>query len=69
MSRCTRCGAPFSCGMVEGGEAPCWCTRLPKLPAEKLPTNTVGAPAACFCPDCLATITGSYASPDGNTPT
>lgn len=49
MSICERCGAAFSCAMVDGAnDVPCWCTELP--PAVALPD----APGAgCWCPACL----------------
>ncbi|MES2535321.1 MAG: cysteine-rich CWC family protein [Pseudomonadota bacterium] len=55
MSVCSRCGAVFSCGMVDGvASDPCWCTALPALPAAALaesPNSPEGF--SCFCPDCL----------------
>ncbi|HYD81168.1 MAG TPA: cysteine-rich CWC family protein [Paucimonas sp.] len=56
MSVCPRCGAGFSCGMVDGkSDAPCWCTQFPPLP---LPEP--GAPhATCYCPACLESLTAS----------
>jgi hypothetical protein len=41
MSVCKRCGATFNCGMADGvSTEPCWCTRLPALPATALPLAT-----------------------------
>jgi hypothetical protein len=61
MSICSRCGAGFACGMVEGSIEPCWCTRLP--PALPLPPSALKRPtdpaagdmagAGCWCPACL----------------
>jgi hypothetical protein len=54
MSICTRCGAVFSCGMVEGAAGPCWCMELPALAAGALPLfKNEAAGNSCFCPDCL----------------
>ena len=37
MSACVACGAEFQCGMVDTDTPePCWCTRLPPLPAEQI---------------------------------
>lgn len=47
MSKCTRCGAEFGCAMVDGSDAPCWCTQLPLVVA------VPAAQAGCWCPDCL----------------
>ncbi|MCS0582946.1 cysteine-rich CWC family protein [Massilia pinisoli] len=50
MSTCARCGATFSCTMVDGNDgAPCWCTRLPSVVALPL----AGEAARCWCPACL----------------
>ncbi|WP_036171481.1 cysteine-rich CWC family protein [Massilia sp. 9096] len=63
MSTCSRCGAGFACGMVDGSSGPCWCTRLP--PAVPLPESSqasagaseqanIDTPGAgCWCPACL----------------
>jgi hypothetical protein len=56
MSTCTRCGATFSCAMVDTAPAaatsapvqPCWCTLLPAAVA------VPSAPVGCWCPACLA---------------
>ena len=53
MSVCARCGATFSCAMVDpapGADpaAPCWCTYLPaSLPVPSAPGSS------CWCADCL----------------
>jgi len=52
MSTCSRCGAEFSCAMVDADLAaaaqPCWCTYLPaSLPVPSAPG------ASCWCPACL----------------
>jgi hypothetical protein len=56
MSLCTRCGASFSCAMVDntndstgstGGA--CWCTTLPAAVA--VPAEATG----CWCRTCLET--------------
>jgi len=59
MSICSRCGAGFACGMVEGSIEPCWCTRL--APAVPLPGSTAAPDqaaadtpgAGCWCSACL----------------
>jgi hypothetical protein len=54
MSVCRRCAAVFDCCMVEGAAEPCWCTRLPVLPAEALVTvDQDGQGGSCYCPVCL----------------
>jgi hypothetical protein len=53
MSACSRCGAPFTCAMADGGAAPCWCTALPPALPLPLPLTTDGEAAACWCPACL----------------
>jgi hypothetical protein len=51
MSICTECGAAFSCGMADAGaDQPCWCSSMPKLPAEALAASDA---ATCRCPACL----------------
>ncbi|WP_075111723.1 cysteine-rich CWC family protein [Noviherbaspirillum massiliense] len=71
MSTCSRCGAGFECGMVDGKSAePCWCSRLPPLPAGSLPLNgDKKMDARCFCPDCLRALmeSSSDAPPDSST--
>ena len=52
MSLCSRCGAPFSCALVDGADPvsapPCWCTLLPAV------VPVPGAPgSACWCAACL----------------
>jgi hypothetical protein len=44
--RCSRCAAPFQCGMDDAGG--CWCALLPKLPAPVL-----DATQGCLCEACL----------------
>jgi hypothetical protein len=44
--RCSRCAAPFHCGMDDAGA--CWCTELPNLPAAVL-----DAAQGCLCEACL----------------
>ncbi|WP_081905555.1 cysteine-rich CWC family protein [Janthinobacterium agaricidamnosum] len=56
MSLCSRCGAPFSCGVVEPADvaspAECWCMALPRLAAPPAAsTATLGG--ACWCAACL----------------
>ncbi|MEZ5728811.1 MAG: cysteine-rich CWC family protein [Burkholderiaceae bacterium] len=49
--RCARCGARFECGR---DLAACWCTSLPALRADELPSGQDGRPISdCICPDCL----------------
>jgi hypothetical protein len=50
MSTCTRCGAAFGCAMADGGDGPCWCTRLPPV----VPLPGKDTQAGCWCPACLA---------------
>jgi hypothetical protein len=55
MSTCQRCGAEFSCGMVDDKrDAPCWCTQFPPLP---LPARDNSPSATCYCPACLEALT------------
>jgi hypothetical protein len=49
-SRCSRCGAPFHCGIDDSDG--CWCARLPALPAGALDDGH-----GCLCPDCMAAAT------------
>lgn len=54
MSQCSKCGATFSCGMVDDkSAAPCWCTRFPPLPMPSASTA-----AFCYCPQCLEQAAG-----------
>jgi hypothetical protein len=58
MSECTRCGADFSCGMVDGAQknenGECWCAELPSINPEVLASlRNANAVASCFCPACL----------------
>lgn len=53
MSNCNQCGKPFACAMADPGTgAPCWCTRMPTLPAEYLGRDGPN----CYCADCLARL-------------
>jgi hypothetical protein len=45
-TRCTRCGAPFHCGLDDPGG--CWCAGLPPLPPEAYVDG-----AGCLCERCL----------------
>jgi len=68
MSTCGRCGAVFGCAMADPDAAePCWCTRMPPLPASAYRLSDGGgasAAAGCFCPDCLrALLVSSRAEP------
>jgi uncharacterized protein (TIGR00290 family) len=49
--RCARCGAPFECGM-QAGRVECWCAQLP-------PIAPPDAAAGCYCPRCLAEVSGA----------
>ena len=49
-ARCSRCSAPFHCGISDPGG--CWCARLPVLPLGALEDGR-----GCLCPDCLAAAT------------
>ena len=63
MSVCPRCGASFSCGMVDDPAAqPCWCTRLPVLSPSALDDATANGAATCFCPACLRALTAAAAT-------
>jgi hypothetical protein len=68
MSTCTRCGAPFSCGMADGAGESCWCMRLP--PVVPVPgAQPSAAPAGCWCPACLEQhIAQSDPAPSATTP-
>jgi hypothetical protein len=50
-SRCTRCGAPFHCGLDDPGG--CWCAKLPPLPRE-----AYAGDATCLCEGCLRQAIG-----------
>jgi hypothetical protein len=51
-SRCSRCGAPFRCGM-EGGDNECWCAGLPPLMPLPAASDAGSSEAGCLCPACL----------------
>lgn len=54
MSVCKRCGAAFSCAMVDGNDgSPCWCTAMP--PAVPVPAVSADpvTDLTCWCPACL----------------
>jgi len=51
---CARCGALFECGM-QAGLAECWCAKLP-------PIAPPDATASCYCPRCLAEVSGDQPS-------
>lgn len=54
MSVCKRCGAAFSCAMVDGSDgAPCWCTAMPPAVAVPAPATGAATDVTCWCPDCL----------------
>ncbi|MEV4780357.1 cysteine-rich CWC family protein [Burkholderia sp. LMU1-1-1.1] len=64
MSTCSRCGAEFSCAMVDADPAaaaqPCWCTYLPaSLPVPSAPG------ASCWCPACLKQHIADHSRADG----
>ena len=66
MSACVACGAEFQCGMVDAGAPePCWCTRLPSLPAEQLTAAAASGKAGCYCPDCLSALVARTATGTG----
>ncbi|AKU23195.1 cysteine-rich CWC family protein [Massilia sp. NR 4-1] len=52
MSICTRCGASFSCAMVDAGPdgklptEPCWCTYFPPAVPVPVPVTVPELPAA-----------------------
>lgn len=56
MSLCVRCGASFSCAMVDGedNDQPCWCTAMP--PVLPVPSGATGTNAGCYCPACLRLV-------------
>jgi len=56
--RCSRCGAPFTCGM-QAGLPECWCARLPPL------ARAPDAAAGCYCPACLASLLAAAPPTDG----
>jgi hypothetical protein len=64
MSICTRCGAPFSCGMADGAGDACWCMRLPALVPVPVAPATAANAAGCWCPACLARHIGEIAPPN-----
>jgi len=47
---CSRCGAPFHCGIGDPGG--CWCSQLPPLP------RTAYGDGDCLCERCLREQTG-----------
>ncbi|RJG04880.1 hypothetical protein D3870_01540 [Noviherbaspirillum cavernae] len=59
MSSCSRCGSAFECGMKDPQAIaqPCWCTRMPILPASAYVRNAQDAAGSdCFCPQCLRAL-------------
>lgn len=73
MSVCGRCGAVFTCGMADAaGDAPCWCTALPALPASAYVTKVTKdgdrRAATCFCPACLGLLLKTQQQADGAAP-
>lgn len=58
MSICARCGTAFECGMADRcSDEPCWCARLPALPAGAyLPAGDDPASSRCFCAHCLRAL-------------
>ncbi len=44
-----------------GAPEPCWCTRLPPLPAEQLKAAELSGKAGCYCPDCLRAMVAGTA--------
>jgi hypothetical protein len=62
MSTCQRCGAEFSCGMVDDkSDTPCWCTHFPPMP---LPSRDVSPAPTCYCPVCLEALTARAPAAD-----
>jgi hypothetical protein len=60
MSLCPRCGATFSCGMMDGDPTQaCWCLRWPVLSKEALLAARGDRLPSCYCPDCLSELTSS----------
>lgn len=53
-SRCSRCGAPFRCGV--GDANGCWCAKAPALPRDAL-----AAGRGCLCPTCLTAAAAAAA--------
>lgn len=53
-ARCTGCGAAFHCG---AGETSCWCAAYPHV--MPVPRGAAG----CYCPACLAELTGGAENP------
>ncbi|MGE5336877.1 MAG: cysteine-rich CWC family protein [Gemmatimonadota bacterium] len=49
-SRCSRCGAPFHCGIDDRDG--CWCARMPPLPLDALEAGH-----GCLCPACMDAVT------------
>ncbi|UTY57121.1 cysteine-rich CWC family protein [Massilia sp. erpn] len=68
MSTCTRCGASFSCAMVDAGPdgklptEPCWCTYFP--PAVPVPVP-VTAPVPVTVPELSSAPASDAASAAG----
>ncbi|MNJ99534.1 hypothetical protein D3C87_173120 [compost metagenome] len=57
MSACSKCGAVFSCGMVDTTTAEaCWCTALPTAPRGAVLRNADGSAKTCMCPACLGAL-------------
>jgi len=66
-STCARCGQAFGCAMVDGSDAPCWCTQLP--PVVPLPAPREGAAApGCWCRACLEQHIAQHAPAAPDTP-
>jgi len=70
MSTCTRCGASFGCAMIDGSDAPCWCTTLPPVVPVPIPAPPGAQQPApgCWCPACLRQHIALQAEASSDTP-
>ncbi|TBR13881.1 cysteine-rich CWC family protein [Rugosibacter aromaticivorans] len=55
-SRCPRCAASFTCGVVAGRDT-CWCAELPPLTLSKT------SAATCYCPECFQALLSAPSHP------
>lgn len=60
-SVCEACGALFRCGLL-GGDAACWCSEVPTIPAERLLKPDGSRRLSCLCPACLRALASEPAA-------
>ena len=67
MSACVACGNEFQCGMADAeAPDPCWCTKLPPLPAAQAQAAARRGHTSCYCPACLNALLAEPASTAGS---